>query len=387
MKRILKTTFLIGVLSFALTPVSFAQDIDANRMNRDIRIMENILGELFKMQNSLPGNARMGNFVLESNFPGAKQVRGTYLPDFGVIFNIQNRNNVFFYESQNGNSYQSSFYYSSESSDSEEAEEVTEESVVSRISEFLKDYGSTIGQLDGNDKILVIYGSKSRNSVVFKINSDDTNQEEAAESLPVISVSVPVKDLADYRRGRLNDSQLEERLEVATSEEKDYLDLKVLSNIIETALREQEPPSFRAIGGVDYLMLDNFGALYSFDVRLNSRRGGNAYVLELARRMSNRTVSVNQNSDSETDEEYQQMLSEAYESLISNTKEYIIDYGRTLSSVNSDQYLLVSITVHGRHQDIPDRIEIQVKKSVLDQFDRGRVSREQALEQVVVTEY
>jgi len=68
-------------------------------------------------------------------------------------------------------------------------------------------------------------------------------------------------------------------------------------------------------------------------------------------------------------------------------KEYIVDYGRTVKSVSSDQFMLLSVDVNGRYENIPGRIDIQVKKSVLEQLDKGSISRDQALERVVITEY
>ena len=49
----LKMTLLIGLLSLILAPSIVAQNIDAHRMKRDIRIMENILSELFRTQTEI----------------------------------------------------------------------------------------------------------------------------------------------------------------------------------------------------------------------------------------------------------------------------------------------------------------------------------------------
>ena len=79
---------------------------------------------------------------------------------------------------------------------------------------------------------------------------------------------------------------------------------------------------------------------------------------------------------------------EAYASMKTHIAEYLVDYGRTLNSVNSDQFILTSVNV-GRTEleEIPERVDFQLKKSVLENLDRGRISREDAIKQVVVSEY
>lgn len=394
MKRFLQSSLLIGILLTGVSSPAYAQDIDANRMNRDLRIMENILGELFKTQYGETPQGSAATIVSGLNFR-SNNVRGTYLPGFGVIFDIKSRSNMVIYETRNGSSASAYFYYNSEGSQGRETEEVTEEAVVNRIAGFLKDYGSTIGQLSKNDKILVIYGAnRNANNFVLRVSNSVQQAETEDNSLPTISVSVQAGALAEYRRGELSGEEFMRRLETATSEDKEYLDLQVMSNIFETAFDEMKSPSFRTVGGVDYIMLENFGALYSMDVRFGGVRNSRvAYQREFAERLRQLGVSAPQSEATESEDELWDTLNSAYDSMISNTKEYIVDYGRTLSSLDSDQFLLVSLSIPGRYEiqgrdeRIPERVEIQVSKSVLEQLDRGRISREEALEQVNVTEY
>jgi hypothetical protein len=390
MKRLLQTTFLIGLLTLGFSPVTFSQNIDANRMNRDIRIMENILGELFKMQAT---SSQSGTATFTAFGRSAAGVRGTYLPGFGVIFSVSNNSVIFNGRVVVGNGDSGfSFYYGDEEDEEEEALTIDEESVRERITEFLQNYASTIGQLEGDDRVMVIFGSSDRTAYrVYNMVGARLNADDSGNGLPVISGSAKATDLRDYRSGKINENNFAGKISFASSENKEYRDLKILADIFENALKEQDKDSFRALGKVDYLLLDNFGALYSFDVRYSDFRfPGGTYALNLSRSSRSGRVSVGEVSKAdleEKEEEYQKNLSEAYTDLVQNVKEYMVDYGRTLNTLNSDQFLLLSISVHGRHDDIPERLDIQLKKSVLEQFDRGRLTREQALDQVVVTEY
>ena len=399
MKKLYKY-LLIGLLSITFTPITgFSQVIDTNRMNRDINIMENILNELFR------ATVTTGNentvFVSGNGFYQSNSIRGTYLPGFGIIFMVSNPANGRIYVTSQGPATGSSTYSFYYDADENEDREINEESITARIKEFLKDYGSTIGQLKKDEKIMVIYGSKSNSQTLYyRLSSNRVQRSDDDEKIPVISVSAKVSDLNEYRSGKLNASALNSRLDVATSEDKEYLDLKVMGNIFETALKDQDGEAFRITGGgVSYMMLENFGALFSLDVRYDEFGRASAVLWELDSRVRSRAnaerVAVGQVRSEQTNpqdleerqKELEKKLADAYGQLVSNIKEYIVDYGRTLNSLDSDQFLLLSVNINGRYENIPGRLDIQVKKSVLEQLDRGSVSRERALEQVIVTEY
>ena len=393
MKRIQQ--IIPALLIILLTsPFALAQNFDTNRMSRDISIMENILGEMFK---TYSGNSSPERVFISDFTGGSRNVRGTYLPGYGIIFNVQNNSSfVYLNTSSEGENSGNSFYYSSGSNESSDDNvKVDEASIKERITEFLKDYASTIGQLKPNENVMVIYGSKSRHSfpaLVYSSGNGTVERKERKE-LPVISGSVTRKDLDDYRSGKINDSAFGSKVKTASTKDKEYLDLKVMSNIFETALKDQDDESFRLSGNVNYLLLDNFGAIFNMDAsyRTNNRLFGvgavsgitvnGAYV-----RSSSRAAPDSKEAE-EQETEYLAKVNDAYKKLKENLKEYLVDYGRTISSVKPDQYILTTVNLRGRYKDIPERIDVQLKRSVLDQLDKGSITREKALEQVVITEY
>ena len=391
MKRIQQ--ILPALLIILLTSsLGWAQSFDANRMNRDIKIMENIIGEMFK---TYSGTSSSRAVYIADFAGGSRNVRGTYLPGYGIIFNVQTSFSFVLSQSSDGEGSSNSFYYSySTSSSDDDNVKVDEESVKDRITEFLKDYASTIGQLKPTENVMVIYGSNSRHSfpsLVYTSSNGKIDRKET-EKLPVISGSVTKKDLDDYRSGKINESAFANKVQTASTTDKEYLDLKVMSNIFETALKEQGDESFRLSGNVNYLMLDNFGAIFNLDAsyRTNNRLFGNVTGITVtgAYIRSSSRDAPDAKEDLEKEEiEYLRKVASAYNNLKTNIKEYLVDYGRTVSSVKPDQYILTTVNVRGRYNDIPERIDFQLKKSVLDQLDRGQISREKALEQVVVTEY
>ncbi|MBO6622058.1 MAG: hypothetical protein JJ892_09555 [Balneola sp.] len=390
MKRIQQ--ILPALLILLLTPsLGWAQSFDANRMNRDIKIMENILGEMFK---TYSGNTTSERVFISESFTGSRNVRGTYLPGYGIIFNVQTGSSFVISQSSDSEGSSNSFYYSYSTGESSNDDvKVDEESVKDRIIEFLKDYASTIGQLKPTENVMVIYGSNSRHSfpaLVYTSSNGKIDRKER-EKLPVISGSVTKKDLDDYRSGKINESAFAGKVKTASTKDKEYLDLKVMGNIFETALKEQDDESFRLSGNVNYLMLDNFGAIFNLDAsyRTNNRLFGRVSGITVTGAYI-RTDSRDAPDAKEAEEKEAEFLAnvnEAYSQLKNNIKEYLVDYGRTVNSVKPDQYILTTVNVRGRYKDIPERIDFQLKKAVLDQLDKGSISREEALKQVVVTEY
>ena len=388
MKRIQQTIPLLLIILLT-SPLALAQNFDANRMNRDIKIMENILGEMFK---TYSGSSSSQTFTINGFSGGSQNVRGTYLPGYGIIFNVQTGSSIIYRSTPSGSeSSSNSFYYSyttKESSD--DGLKVDEASVKDRIGEFLKNYASTIGQLKSTENVMVIYGSSSRNSFpALVIRDGKLDRSEEKKSLPVISGSVTKKDLDDYRSGKINDSNFDNKVKTASTTDKEYLDLKVMSNIFETALKDQNEESFRLSGGANYLMLDNFGAIFNMDVsyRTSNQMFRVSGITVTGTYVATQTQSMDSVKVNKEEAEYLAKVNEAYNKLKNNLKEYLVDYGRTVNSVTSDQYILTTINIRGRYTDIPERIDVQLKKSVLDQLDKGSITREKALDQVVITEY
>ena len=385
--QLLTVLFTLFALGTALAQQG--QDFDAGRMNRDINIMENILVEIFKVETI--DNSR--NVVVASGvFKKGGGIRGTYLPDYGVIFMIPDvRSSFLLYN--NDKSY--AFAYSSGNT---EGSNISEDAVINRIEEFLRDYGSTIGQLDSDDKIMVIYGvnrSSQNFGTVALFNQKSTENKERAR-IPTISVVAEKGNLEAYRSGRINEDQFRQRLSIARVEDDNQrqLDMEVLANIFETALKDQDDKeSFRIRGSVDYLKLENFGALFFLDVSYSKSFAvisvQFAEKLEAARR--NGQINLRELADSAEDsmkkaESWENQIN-AFETFTDQLREYIVDYGRTLKSLQSDHFVMVSVNISSSLDEIPERIDVQIKKSDLDALDRGRINRDQAIGRVTVREY
>ncbi|MGD8426107.1 MAG: hypothetical protein PVH63_00685 [Balneolaceae bacterium] len=401
MNQYIKTTSFIGLLVLVLHlnhAVGQQTSIDNNRMSRDLNIMENILAEMFKTE--LKTGDNKVHIISGSHFliRGESDIRGTYLPGYGVIFSIPS-SQPFIAGLSGGDS--KSFSYNFRYGDGDDGENISEESITNRIKEFLREYGSTIGQLTGDDKVMVIYNAEDLSPRIAFFSSDE---KEKQNKIPTISVVARESDLQAYRSGKISAETFNDRLDISKVEDgTDQKDLKIMANIIETAFKDTGEKAFRVSGSVNYLKLDNFGALFSFDARYST--GGVVFsrIAPLSEE-SARAVEVIRDKrvvkdkvkkeDDKTAKEFEeqearqkQIVLEAYKTFLGDLKEYLVDYGRTLKSVNTNQHILISVTFSSRFEDIPERIDMQLQKSTLEAMDKGKMNREQAMNQITVREY
>lgn len=385
------------VLIAGLQPAAAQQsNIDNNRMNRDINIMENVLREMFKTRWSVRGNTvsvSSGDFFMGQDY----DIHGTYLPGYGIIFTIPGGPPGFVtFSDAQGKSYSYTFQYG----DNKHGEEVNSETITNKIAEFLRDYGSTIGQLGDNDKVMVIYKANSPNQNGWPFQ-DAESEKSDRQKLSTISVLAKKSDLEAYRSGKIGEDTFRKRLDISRAEahEKNLMDLKVMAKILETAFKDADEKSFRVSGSVDYLKLDNFGALFSFDARYSN---GNLFLEKLAPSADSEAKMVQifaaekkarqgkKNEDQSLDKkeaERKQKTVKAYKDFVNQLKEYLVDYGRTLKSVDSDQRILVSVNFSSRYEEVPERVDIQIRKSTLDAMDRGKLNRDQAISKIQLREY
>jgi hypothetical protein len=84
--------------------------------------------------------------------------------------------------------------------------------------------------------------------------------------------------------------------------------------------------------------------------------------------------------DKVSSEERKTKIEELYPQFESDLKSFLIDYGRTIRSLGDDDMLLLKIRMTKCEEcSIPKSIDVTVKMSVLKQFDQQKISREKAL--------
>ncbi len=414
--KTLKHTLLIGMMMAWLAPHLFAQSFDADRMNKDLKIMENILDEMFKIDghNNIVGS----EFRILPTGTSGTYTQGTYIPDYGVIFKIPQVIYAGFssieVNKKDGNN-RITFYYDDEDG---KTKAVTKESITNRITEFLEDYAANIAQLKPDEKVMVIYGIKGKRNRFFIVQTGDSPKAEQKQK-PVISVTARMKNLNDYRKQQISNDEFTKQLQIQSSENKEFLDLKVMANVFQTAFEgkhnlaftdENSEDVFRLVGDVSYQKLNDFGVIFSMDARYASNLSRAFFqISKLSSKLKSISIGDRMTQDKEgnikvsrltdpdstkniawkqQEEKGKEQALEALTYFKNLLKEYLVDYGRTLRSIKPDERILLTVDINRTNLEyLPQRLLFQIKKSMLGQFDEGHISREKALQAVTITEY
>ncbi|MEX2600902.1 MAG: hypothetical protein WD355_04600 [Balneolaceae bacterium] len=435
-------TLTIPVLLIALAPYCLtAQNnpLDQERMQRDLRIMERTLDELFTLQ----GAAANPLINSGNTFRIGGSAKGTYLSGFGVIISIPDRTRFIVRFTTNQSMSEEIRYYF------EGGEEVAESSIRERMRDFLTHYAPAIGQLHPDEKVMVLYGADPGQwgnllpglNVFRELRINSSSKAKQTEDLSVIAMSVSRQEMDALRSGQISEAEYLEQIRTSVTpreEENRKPDLDIFAGILETGLneavtvngetRESERGNrarFTIIRKPAYLHLDTFGVIYQLELNPSPfQLDGVGYQLNQALRgtlgnLSNLhpdslmpdSVNWSRIMSDEERQEYrrnmeefakrQQEVSERLEEERSNARlemeeslgrsielyldtieELILDYGHTLQSLDTEDSLLISVSLNipGRIQDesLPRRADLRIPMSDLELFKRGEISREEA---------
>ncbi|MDH5475459.1 MAG: hypothetical protein OEX22_07200 [Cyclobacteriaceae bacterium] len=382
-----------------------AQTIDMERMNRDIKIAEDILSTLIRSENR--------GYFFGSN------VEGNYLEGYGVTFSLPNNsfmvktNDMTFVKAPRGESF--SYSITTDEDDDqlimvqkekikdemermgEEMKRVKKEQMRvredqermrarreegrenrfnwgeesnARIEEgmktFLVDYADLIGQLKPSDKIIIT--TKGRNEIWFEnSNGSRTGKTKSAE--------IQKSDLIAYKKGETSREEALEKVviknkEVDTEKEKD---LEIFSGIIARLYEPDFSQTYYTMRHtLNYERLESFGVIFSMKVYSSNSNDGLHSI---------RTTRESGLSQQERDKKVEAMYPDFEKSLIEN----ILDYGRTIKSIKPDESLMFKVKLTECNGcDMPKSIEVTVRASVLSDYNAGKVSRDKAVNLVKV---
>ncbi|MBD0254997.1 MAG: hypothetical protein ICV83_04695 [Cytophagales bacterium] len=410
--------FLVWALLLAgwLGGTAYGQNaqVDKDRMERDIDIMEKVLNELFK---NAAGN-RSQKFYLSSS----RTAQGSYVPGYGVLFiapaysgsfGVKNAYN-YVYSSGGTNrtvvvtegDWKGTMSYtgpSDEDKDKDKGEKQKEKTgknapqapdrarrlsnvqdsilqahtnlVTTNMREFLANYADAIGQLAPNDRVMIIYNENARNDHYESVRACETCE---TRTMPRISAEVKREDLTAFRSGKMSRKELDSRIRVNADNpgKENYAEYKVFAGILESLYPVSREVPYR-VRNIGYHVLPSFGVIYLVDMGL---RNESPNVVTIRDGEVRKTKT-------ERDSAQARIRTEAYGQFRNDIREAVLDYGRTLRNLSSDQVILLSValpTCEGCN--VPPRANVSVKKSVLEAYEQNKMNRQQALEAITVGE-
>ncbi|MFC1564596.1 hypothetical protein ACFL6G_06635 [candidate division KSB1 bacterium] len=224
MMKARKLNKLITIIAavFLLAGTGLAQNIDYQRMDRDLKISEDILKTLVS-----------DNIVKE--FYSEENIKGVYIDTYGVVFMVPLSN------------------YSISGDRAKTAKE-RYEGMKDNFTEYFSSYADLISQVKPTDNISIIATPPDRlsTSVYFVDRADAVlamsasgREKELFEITPFI-MSVKKSDIARYRSGSLNDAQFKNvvQLNEIGKDSKNYIskdfmkDVKILRGILQVSIND-----------------------------------------------------------------------------------------------------------------------------------------------------
>jgi hypothetical protein len=241
---------------------------------------------------------------------------------------------------------------------------------------FLADYADLIGQLKPEDKILINQESPYENMNFVFAGSDESgnaNVRKERSETSGISMEVTKKDISGYKGGKLSLEEFRNRINIRTSEPaKKRVDLEMFSSIFKQYYSPKLSKTFFTEGTPTYEVLDNFGAIFKIKTYSSYAEGKLFYMPVLGEEKVN-------------SEERKKTIEKLYPEFETDIKNFVIDYGRTIRSLEDDDMLVLKISLTKCQEcSIPKNLEVMVKMEVLKQFDQQKISRDKALEAITL---
>lgn len=422
MKRVIK--FLISGVIFLGAQAIEAQTSDATRMNRDIEVAENVLGTLIKQE-----------FSKRNFFP--VEVRGSYRAGYGVTFSVPtdvlgpmiwggNGEEMFILDGTPG---VYSYSYSTTAPDAEELAVLERESsekekvkaekekakaevakakseqdavrseraraegggyktrvegravrgknenrdslvaaskakMIEVAKNFLADYGDMLTQLKGDEKIIIT--NQGENQRWFYGQN---------EKRSIVMVEASKNDLTQFRQGKISREQLLAKIKVTNTESSGKMepDLELLASIFNRLYRSDLSTTFFLEGNAYYERLRDYGAIVYMQVYSSNQTNNGGFNMP--------TVGLREVDQATRDKK----VKELYPAFESELKENILEYGRTLKSLQDNEQLVFNVKLTKcKGCGIPADVEVSVPYSVLRDYSAGKLDKNSALSKMSV---
>ncbi|HLT81825.1 MAG TPA: hypothetical protein VKZ86_12395 [Cyclobacteriaceae bacterium] len=373
---------LILTLMILVTQASLAQEVDRERMNRDLRVAENVLVTLIRQK--MEGNRMF--------FP--LSVTGSYQPGVGVTFALPADYTTPIAFGLPARSYDVNTWNErvqgvsggvvrrqqapvERESDEwrlkdrqqlnlDSLRDLSNERIIEAAREFLADYGSLLSQLPSGESVVITNrGDQPRQWVGSLV---------PAPSRMLLSVEASTDDINALRNARISRDEFVKRIRTTTAEVTGDVepDLELLSTIFSRLYRQDLSTTFFVDGTIPYERLKDFGVVYYMRVFSANRTFNSTYDMP--------TVGLRDINQQERDSK----VKELYPRFESELKENILEYGRTLKSLDDDEQLVFNVAITQCIQcHIPSTLELSIQGSDLKAYNEGKTDKKTALSRIV----
>lgn len=365
-----------------------AAEIDRDRMQQDLDIMEGILKNLHTQTTT--------NLVGVHQEP---QVRGLYFANYGVIFLIEERRSGYLELEVELSKYlgkPSKVVDEPEEAHVDELQQMKKNRVAlnDRLAEFLGSYADGIRQLEDEDRITILVHHKPFSHVlpgVHEALSDARNQLRVVTNKQLnsgfqeqnyLEVTTKKRDIVAYRREKIDEAEFRKRI-AFRDHRPDASTMKkigVMATILDKALKQTEH-SVRRLDGTLGIYQKGLGAIFF----VNVRGGFRGTAIHVRRKNDPKAVT------------YQVRPGKAVEigkkpkdRFTKELVEIVGDYGYTLRTLKPEEYIVVEVRFPKgmrRKTSDPRGLVLKVKKQDVDAYSGGDLDLAAFREKVDIQEY
>jgi hypothetical protein len=255
--------------------------------------------------------------------------------------------------------------------------EVSEANTESSIKEFLIEYGSFLKDLKPDEKIMVQYPYRKMESQQSGNDDNVTVFNYFSNSKGTRSFSIQKKDADAYRNGSISKEEALSRITVEENlPEEIATDLKVLGELMNSLYSERSSKSYFSTSNPSIVRTKGMGAVYSWAVYSGYNDNFGYRLPTLVRGEQ----SVDENNRNE-------IVKAAYPAFLESFKENLVDYGRTIKSLENNEKIVFNIKMtRCQGCGIPDVLKVEMDKATIEEYNQGKLSRSQAISRLKVIE-
>lgn len=256
--------------------------------------------------------------------------------------------------------------------DRDSLSQVQTDQLKEQVTIFLLEYADLIGQLQAEDRIKIV---EERSPFVSQ-----GRFLQSRPSSPMVmrkqrfSAEIKKSDLTAFKAGELSREEVLGRILFSESfaEGLDQ-DLELLANILDRLYRPDLSVTFYYTGYAYYDKIPEFGVVYHLNMLTRTEKNLYNFVLP-----SDKREDLNEESDPEK-------LTALYPAFLEGIKENILTYGRTVKSMDRKERLVFNIRLSNcTGCDVPNWVNVSIGMADLFDYDAGKLSKTEALQRFKV---
>lgn len=370
--------------------------LDLTRIQREVNLMETILADMLS-----------NGYRLSQPFSDSR-VRGVYVPAVGMIFRVSTSPYItsmqYYMRTRSGEKRdsQSGVYIIGPGGEIAKTNAASYRALIdSTIFEFLEYYADASGQLDDQEKVIVVYEPGTYVSALAL-------QGNQSHALGSATFSAKKADIASVRARKLDRERFVQKIAVTDAQQNKQVNerLRRFASVCKAMLNDNEQQNgYRIYGEVSNLFLDDFGAIYMFDAVKSVQTPHNIIIRiqdeirrqeQVVQQLSERARKKDDSRDvdeilaqlqAESDAKRSKDDRKAYEEFEQRISDLMLSYGRSLQMLDADQMLTVAVKILDNPHLVPERVVFQLKKNDLTDFDAGKIDRATMLKKVSIKRY